>query len=171
VGEAYDGIRTESYEPRPGRHCGRCEFQSRCPEFRVVPEREKARLAGLVDRFSKLREEELRLDGELRATAEELHRAAESLGVHRVPGSRDVLLRRHEVAWNYSEASPVLAPSAGRDASVDLADAGAVRRWLRDPSVAPETRRAVADAGRRKDRFYWTFESSDATDGDGAPRG
>jgi len=167
VGEVYDGIRTEAYEPRPGRHCGRCEFQSRCPEFRSVPADERERLSELVDRFARLRREEQQLDAELRATAEELHRAAEHLGVHRVPGSRDVLLRRREEEWNYREAPPLTPSGEPTVALVDLTDPKAVRKWLRDPKVPAELRRAVADAGHRKERFFWALESSEASEGGG----
>src|SRR5258708_2054748 len=48
VGSAADGIRAESFEPTPGRHCSRCEVQSRCPEFRDLPRTQRARLAVLV---------------------------------------------------------------------------------------------------------------------------
>ena len=164
VGEVYDGIRTESYEPRPGRHCGRCEFQSRCPEFRTVPEGERARLSALVDRFAGLRREEERLEGELRSTAEELHRAAEALGVHRMPGSRETLLRRREEEWSYAHVPNPAGTSDGRDVAVDFSDARAVRKWLRDPRVPAEVRRAVADGGRRKERYYWSLESSDSSE-------
>jgi putative RecB family exonuclease len=161
VGEVYDGIRTEAYEPQPGRHCGRCEFQSRCPEFRRVPDPERDRLLGLADRFTLLREQEQALEGELRAAASELHEAAAHLGVHRVPGSQDVLIRRREEHWDYSGAPARAALRAGHADGIDPGDPHAVRRWLRDPKVPPELRRAVADAGERRERYYWTLQSSD----------
>jgi putative RecB family exonuclease len=161
VGDVYDGIRTESYEPQPGRHCGRCEFQSRCPEFRRVPDPERERLVAIADRFAQLRGEEQRLEGALRATADELHRAALGLGVHRVPGTQDVLIRCREATWDYQgEAARAALARAGAE-GIDPADARAVRRWLRDPRVAPELRRAVADAGVRREQYYWSMESGD----------
>jgi putative RecB family exonuclease len=161
VGEVYDGIRTEAYEPQPGRHCARCEFQSRCPEFRQVPAPERDRLLGLADRFSQLREQEQALEGELKATADALHQAAAQLGVHRVPGSQEVLIRRREDRWDYSGDAARTALQAGHVEGVEASDAHAVRRWLRDPTVPPELRRAVADAGERQQQYYWVLESSD----------
>ncbi|MFI5415295.1 MAG: RecB family exonuclease, partial [Candidatus Lutacidiplasmatales archaeon] len=133
VGLVHDGIRTESYEPKPGRHCSRCEFQSRCPEFRSVPENEGERLRTLVDRFALLRREEERLDGELRLTADELHRTAQVIGVHRVPGTAEVLLRRHDESWAYPvEEVRAALVQAGVVGKVDPSDPKAARRFLRD---------------------------------------
>jgi putative RecB family exonuclease len=161
VGEVYDGIRTEAYDPQPGRHCGRCEFQSRCPEFRKVPDPERDRLVDLADRFTQLRSRENELETELRAAASELHRAAANLGVHRVPGTQDVLIRRREERWDYSGDAARAALAAGGATGVDPTDPHSVRRWLRDPKVPAELRRAVADAGVRREEYYWTLESSD----------
>lgn len=162
VGQVHDGIRTEAYEPRPGRQCGRCEFQPRCPEFRSVPVPEADRLRQLADRFARLRSEEGRLEEELRATARELHHEAERHGVHRVPGSREVLLRRSEEEWTYpEEAVRGALERAGWSGPLDIRDAAAVRRWLRDPSVPAELRRRVAESGERKVRHFWTSESAE----------
>ncbi|HEY6237822.1 MAG TPA: PD-(D/E)XK nuclease family protein, partial [Thermoplasmata archaeon] len=110
-GRAHDGIKSESFEPTPGRHCSRCEFKSLCPEFRLVPPPEQAGLLALVDRFQRLRLEEERVDSDLRAAAEELHREAERLGIHRIPGSERVAIRRREEVWRFREESvaPILA--------------------------------------------------------------
>jgi RecB family exonuclease len=54
LGTVFDGIRAEAYEPTPGRHCTRCDFRDRCPEFRTVPTAEGERLRLLVDRFEAL---------------------------------------------------------------------------------------------------------------------
>jgi len=159
LGTVYDGIRSEAYEPTPGRHCTRCDFRDRCPEFRTVPPAEGDRLRALVDRFEALRAEEGRLESELRRTAEELHRAAEELGVHRVPGSRSVAVRRREEAWQYSldHVRPLLERS-GLAARVPSGSAEEVRRLVRDPEVDPELRRKVAETGARKVKWYWELE-------------
>ncbi|EQD46937.1 exonuclease-like protein, partial [mine drainage metagenome] len=101
VGRVSDGIGSASFEPTPGRQCGRCEFRPLCPEFREVPAEERARLEGLVDRFVGLREDEHRLEMELRRTAEELHQSAERLGILRVPGTRAVARRHREARRSY----------------------------------------------------------------------
>ncbi|HYA54104.1 MAG TPA: PD-(D/E)XK nuclease family protein [Thermoplasmata archaeon] len=159
LGTAYDGIRAEAFEPTPGRHCTRCDFRDRCPEFRAVPPLEGERLRALVDRFESLRAEEGRLESELRRTAEELHRAAEELGVHRVPGSRSVAVRHREEAWQYSldPVRPMLERSglAGRVATGSPEE---VRRLVRDPTVDPELRRKVAETGARRVKWYWELE-------------
>jgi RecB family exonuclease len=160
LGTAMDGIRAEAFDPAPGRHCSRCDFQDRCPEFRSVPAAEGERLRGLVDRFEALRAEEGRLESELRRTAEELHRAAEQLGVHRVPGSRSVAVRRREEAWQYSLDSvrPLLERS-GLAARVSSGTPEDVRRLVRDPAVDPEVRRKVAETGARRVKWYWELEA------------
>ena len=160
LGMVADGIREQAFEPTPGRHCARCDFRSICPEFRSVPAPEEARLVALVDRFEKLREDERRLEGELSRAAEDLHRAAEELGLHRVPGSRTVAIRRREEAWQYSLDSvrPLLETAGmterlGRETSED------VRRLLRDTDVPAELRRKVAETGSRRVRWYWELEN------------
>jgi putative RecB family exonuclease len=154
-----DGIRSEAFEPTPGRHCARCDFRDRCPEFRTVPAPDEARMRGLVDRFESLRGEEARIAGELRRTAEELHRAAEDLGVHRVPGSNAVAVRRREEAWQYSLGSirPLLE-SAGLAGRLGSGSPEEIRRLVRDPSVDPELRRRLAEAGARRVRWYWELD-------------
>jgi putative RecB family exonuclease len=165
MGTVADGIRAEAYEPTPGRQCSRCDFQSRCPEFRPVPPSERERLVGLVDRFETLRGEERRLESELKRTAEELHRAAEELGVHRVPGSRSVAIRRREEAWQYS-LDPVrpLLEEAGLAPRVASGRAEDVRRLVRDPDVNPEIRRKVAETGARRVKWFWELEGSREAD-------
>jgi len=159
LGVVVDGIRAEAYEPTPGRQCARCDFQSRCPEFRSVPVAERERLAVLVDKFATLRSEERRLESELRRTAEELHRAAEELGVHRVPGSQSVAIRRREEAWQYT-LDPVrpLLERSGLSGRISNGSPEEVRRLVRDPAVDPELRRKVAETGARRVKWYWELE-------------
>jgi putative RecB family exonuclease len=159
LGLVSDGIRAEAYEPTPGRHCTRCDFRSICPEFRTVPPADEARLRELVDRFDRLRADEHRIEKELRDTAEELHHAAEELGIHRLPGSRSVAVRRREEAWQYSLES--LRPDLerlGLSERVPTGRAEEVRRLVRDPSVDPELRRKVAETGARRVKWYWELE-------------
>jgi putative RecB family exonuclease len=163
IGTVSDGIRADAFEPNPGRHCSRCDFQSRCPEFRPVPHPDEARLRDLVDRFERLRAEEGRLEGELRQTAEELHRAAEVLGVHRVPGSRSVAVRRKEEAWQYSlDAIRPLLERSGLAHRVTSGSPEEVRRLVRDTSIDPEVRRRLAEAGARRVKWYWELDEPDA---------
>jgi len=162
MGEVADGIREEAFEPTPGRHCARCDFRAICPEFRPMPDAESPRLTALVDRFEALRADERRLERDLARTASELHRAAEELGVHRVPGSRSVAVRRREVSWQYplEAVRPILEASGGpsRPSAESSED---VRRLLRDPSVPGEVRRRVAETGSRRVRWYWDLEDPD----------
>jgi putative RecB family exonuclease len=164
MGEVADGIREEAYEPTPGPHCARCDFRSICPEFRPMPAAEGPRLAALVDRFDALRADEQRLERELSQTAAELHRAAEELGLHRVPGSRTVAVRRREVAWQYplEVVRPILerSGSAQRLPPDSVED---VRRLLRDPGVPSEVRRKVAETGSRQVRWFWDLEDADGS--------
>jgi len=159
LGTVMDGIRTEAFEPTPGRHCSRCDFRDRCPEFRAVPAADEARLRSLVDRFEALRAEEHRLETDLQRTAEELHRAAEELGVHRVPGSHSVAVRRRDEAWQYSldHVRPLLERS-GLAERVSAGTPEEVRRLVRDPTVDPEVRRKVAETGARRVKWYWELE-------------
>jgi putative RecB family exonuclease len=159
LGTVTDGIRAEAFEPNPGRQCSRCDFQSRCPEFRAVPVADAERLRELVDRFEALRAEEHRLEEDLKRTADELHRAAEDLGVHRVPGSRSVAIRRKEEAWQYALDS--VRPLLERSGVADRVAGGTteeVRRLVRDPAVDPEVRRRVAETGARRVKWYWDLE-------------
>ena len=161
LGTVSDGIRAEAYEPTPGRHCSRCDFRPICPEFRTVPAADEARLRELVDRFDRLRLEEHRVEKELRDATEELHHAAEELGVHRLPGSRSVAVRRREEAWQY--ALEGVRPDLERLGLSDRIPTGRpeeVRRLVRDPSVDPELRRKVAETGARRVKWYWELEAS-----------
>ena len=159
LGSVSDGIRAEVYDPTPGRHCARCDFRSICPEFRTVPVADEARLRELVDRFARLRTDEQRLETELRDTAEALHHAAEELGIHRLPGSASVAVRRREETWQYSldEVRPEL-DRLGLSARVATGRPEEVRRLVRDSSVDPEVRRRVAGTGARRVRWYWELE-------------
>jgi hypothetical protein len=159
LGTVQDGIRAEAFEPTPGRQCARCDFQSRCPEFRPVPTSDEPRLRELVDRFETLRHDERRLEEELRKTAEELHRAAEGFGVHRIPGTRSVAIRRREETWQYSLTGmrPEVG-AAGLDERVGKGTPEEVRRVLRDSSVDPELRRRMAETGSRRVKWYWELD-------------
>ncbi|MGB6441875.1 MAG: PD-(D/E)XK nuclease family protein, partial [Thermoplasmata archaeon] len=161
LGTVADGIRAQAYEPTPGRHCSRCDFRSLCPEFRTVPPADEQRLRELVDRFDHLRGEEHRIETELRDAAEGLHRAAEELGVHRLPGSRSVALRRREEAWQYSLDSvrPALEKS-GLSGRLPTGRPEEVRRLVRDPTVDPELRRKIAETGARRVKWYWELEDT-----------
>ncbi len=160
LGSVVDGIRAEAFEPTPGPQCTRCDFRSRCPEFREVSPEETGRLRTLVDRFEDLRREEHRLEGELRRTAEEMHRAAEDLGVHRLPGSRGVAVRRKEETWQYPPTAirPVLE-AAGLAERLGPGTSEDVRRILRDPGVPAEVRRRLSESGSRRVRWYWELDS------------
>ena len=159
VGRVSDGIRSEAYEPTPGPQCNRCEFRSRCPEFREVPEADRERLESLVDRFSELRSREVALGQELEQTAQQLHEEAERLGVHRLPGSRDVAIRRTEEQWRFPPEA--VGPLLERYGLVDQGgsrDVAAIQRLIRDPAVDPEVRRKLSETGRRNVRWYWELE-------------
>jgi hypothetical protein len=164
LGQVTDGIRSEAFDPTPGRQCRRCEFQSLCPEFRSVPTDEREELRELVDRFARLREEENRLSGELERTAADLHAAAERAGVHRISGSQRVAIRRREESWVYppERIGPMFVRARVTDGPRPE-HPEEVRRFLRDPSVDPELRRRVADAGTRRVRWYWELEDEDGS--------
>ncbi len=163
MGTVSDGIRAEAFEPTPGRQCSRCDFRSRCPEFSEVPKGEAERLRGLVDRFEALRAEEGRLEGELRRAADELHRAAEELGVHRVPGTRAIAVRKREESWMYPvEAVRPLLERAGLADRIGSGSPDEIRRLVRDPTVDPEIRRRLAEAGSRRVRWYWELDDGPA---------
>lgn len=159
LGTVSDGIRAEAYDPTPGRHCSRCDFRSICPEFRTVPDAEEERLRQLVDRFVQLRTEEARVSAELSDTAAALHHAAEELGVHRVPGSGSVAVRRREETWQYAldEVRSDL-DRLGLSGRVPTGRPEEVRRLVRDPAVDPEVRRKLAGTGSRKVTWYWDLE-------------
>ncbi|MCI4349192.1 MAG: PD-(D/E)XK nuclease family protein [Thermoplasmata archaeon] len=160
VGQARDGMRSQSYEPTPGRQCQRCEFQARCPEFRSVPESERERLERLVDQYRELRTEESRVGGELRRIAEELHHAAEDLGVHRIPGSRETLHRRRESSKEFPlEAFRTVLARHGISERLASAEPAALEGLARDPAIGAEIRKELAETRRRKVRWYWDVES------------
>jgi putative RecB family exonuclease len=159
LGTVQDGIRAEAFEPTPGRQCSRCDFQSRCPEFRAVPPSDDQRLRELVDQFEKLRHDERRVEEELSRTAEELHRAAEGFGVHRIPGTRSVAIRKREETWQYSlNGLRAQVTAAGLDDRVGKGTPDEVRSILRDPSIDPELRRRLAEAGTRRVKWYWELD-------------
>ncbi len=162
MGTVSDGIRSEAFEPTPGRHCARCDFRDRCPEFRLVPPSDEARLRTLVDRLETLRGEEGRVAQELRETAQDLHRAAEELGVHRVPGTRSVAVRRREEAWQYSlDAVRPLLERVGQARLLGSGSPEEIRRLVRDPAIDPETRRRLAEVGTRRVKWFWELEEPD----------
>lgn len=161
MGTVVDGIRAEAFEPTPGRQCTRCDFRPICPEFKSVPSVDETRMRSLVDRFETLRADEHRLEQELRRTADELHRAAEELGVHRVPGTRSVAIRRKEEAWQYSLDS--VRPLLEQTGLADRLASGRpeeVRRLVRDPAVDPEIRRKISETGARRVTWFWELEAS-----------
>ncbi|MGI0070693.1 MAG: RecB family exonuclease [Thermoplasmata archaeon] len=165
LGVVSDGIRAEAYEPTPGRHCSRCDFRSICPEFRAVPPADADRLRGLVDRFDRLRGEEHRIGTELRDAAEELHRVAEELGVHRLPGSTAVAVRHREEAWQYS-LEGVLADleRLGLTNRLPTGRPEEVRKLVRDTTIDPELRRRIAETGSRRVKWFWELERPSRTD-------
>ena len=159
LGTVSDGIRSDAFEPNPGRQCSRCDFQSICPEFRPVPATDGARLRELVDQFERLRSDERRLELELKRTAEQLHRAAEELKIHRVPGSRSVAVRRREETWQYSlDAVRPLLERAGLAHRIGSGSQDEIRALVRDRGVDPETRRRLAELGTRRVRWYWDLD-------------
>lgn len=170
LGTVADGIREQAFDPTPGRHCSRCDFRAICPEFREVPVPDGERLAALVDRFESLRTQERRLEHDLARTADELHRAAEELGVHRVPGSRSVAIRRREEAWQFSlDAIRPLLEQSGVATRLGQESPDDVKRLLRDPDVPAELRRKLSESGSRRVRWYWELEESDGSSGKGRP--
>jgi len=168
LGTVADGIREEAFDPTPGRQCARCDFRSICPEFREVPGADGERLTALVDRFEALRADERRLEKELARTADQLHRAAEELGVHRVPGSRSVAIRRREEAWQFSldAVRPILAAHGITD-RIGSGSPEEVKRLLRDADVPAEVRRRLSETGSRRVRWFWELEAAE----NGAGRG
>ncbi|MCI4332912.1 MAG: PD-(D/E)XK nuclease family protein [Thermoplasmata archaeon] len=159
VATVRDGIRSAEFPPTPGRQCTRCDFRGICPEFKEVPGTDKERLALLVDRFRELRERERTLGGELEATATELHQAAEELGLHRIPGTHDVAVRRREESWRFDRrrVGEVLEEHGLTD-RVDRDDPEAVRKFAKDPEVPASAREAITSAGSRRTRWYWELE-------------
>jgi hypothetical protein len=108
-----------------------------------------------------LRTEEDRIGTELRDAAEELHHAAEELGVHRLPGSHTTAVRRREEAWQY--ALEGVRPDLEKSGLADRVPTGRpeeVRRLVRDASVDPELRRRVAETGARQVKWYWELEGA-----------
>ncbi len=159
AGNVLDGIRADAFEPTPGRHCARCDFRDRCPEFRTPPSEQLPRLRELADRFRVLRAEERRVDRELRETAEELHRLAEALGIHRIPGSNGTLVRRREEQWKYSpEGLRTLQAQVDPRELPAPADREAIRALLSAPGIPAEIRRKVAASGVRERTWYWDLE-------------
>ena len=162
LGTVRDSIRSDAFEPNPGRYCSRCDFQSICPEFRPVPTPDGARLRELVDRFEQLRADEHRLEIALKRTAEQLHRAAEELKIHRVPGTRAVAVRRREETWQYSlDAIRPLLEHAGLSHRLGSGSQEEIRALVRDRSVDAETRRRLAEVGTRRVRWYWDLDPAD----------
>lgn len=159
LGTVADGIRGETYEPTPGRQCARCDFRSICPEFREIPPADVAYLTELVDRLETLRADGPREGEELARTADELHRTAERLGVHRIPGSRSVAIRRREEEWRYALA-PVrpLITASGLGDRLGQESVEEIRRLLRDPALPPEIRRRLEECGSRQVRWFWDLE-------------
>jgi putative RecB family exonuclease len=166
LGTVSDGIRAQAYEPTPGRHCSRCDFRSMCPEFRTVPPADAVRLRDLVDRFDRLRSDQERVDSELRDVAEQLHHAAEELGVHRLAGTSSTAVRRREEAWQYGlEGLRPTLEAAGLAGRLPTGRPEEVRRLVRDPTVDAELRRKVAETGARRVKWYWELEDGSGSSG------
>jgi putative RecB family exonuclease len=166
LGTVSDGIRAQAYEPTPGRQCSRCDFRSMCPEFRAVPTADAGRLRELVDRFDRLRSDQERVDSELRDVAEQLHHAAEELGVHRLAGTRSTAVRRREETWQYQlEGVRPALEGSGLAGRLPTGRPEEVRRLVRDPAVDPELRRRVAETGARRVKWYWDLEDGGGSSG------
>ena len=169
LGTVSDGIRAGAYEPTPGRQCSRCDFRSMCPEFRTVPPADATRLRDLVDRFDRLRTDQQRVDSELRDVAEQLHHAAEELGVHRLAGTGSTAVRRREETWQYSlEGLRPTLEATGLASRLPTGRPEEVRRVVRDSSVDAELRRKLAETGARRVKWYWDLQ--DAGTGSGRSR-
>jgi putative RecB family exonuclease len=169
MGTVLDGIRAQAYEPTPGRQCSRCDFRAMCPEFRTVPSADAGRLRELVDRFDRLRNDQARVDSELRDIAEQLHHAAEELGVHRLAGTSSTAVRRREEAWQYAlETLRPTLEASGLASRLPTGRPEEVRRLVRDTSVDPELRRKIAETGARRVKWYWDLE--DGAGSSGRPR-
>ena len=164
VGEVADGIRAGRFDPTPGRHCQRCEFRDRCPEFRSVPEAERLRLGELVDRFVALRNEERTLDRELRRVAESLHREAERLALHRIEGATGTALRRREERLSLAPGAfnEIVGTAAG-PAEGPL-DSDRIAALLRDPALSPEARIRLRRAVGRTVRWFWELDADGEKD-------
>jgi RecB family exonuclease len=160
VGEVADAIREDRFEPTPARHCQRCEFKDRCPEFRSVAGEERARMGELVDRFIRLRNEEARVDSELRRVAEELHREAERWNVHRISGREGTALRRREERLTLSpeSAASFLHEEAVRAKAARLGPEE-LARLLKDPEVDPALRRRLRSSVGRSVKWFWELET------------
>lgn len=161
VGEVYDGIRSEEFEPLPGRHCQRCEFRLRCPEFREVPDADRERLGALVDEYIGQRTDGTGAGRSPEALAEELHREAERLELRRLPGGQGTILRRREVTSTmpperWVPIAPLLPGPVGSGDAPPTPEQ--LARWLRDPTLTSATRRALRSAATRSVRWYWEFE-------------
>ncbi len=165
VGEVADGIRTERFEPTPGRHCERCDFRAVCPEFREVPAEERARLEALVDRFVALRREGEKVEEDLHRAADALHAEAERLGVHRLPGRAAVAIRRREEEWSYApEGVRPLLERSGLIPRASRLDSQEIQRLVRDPTIDPALRREIAQKGGRQVRWYWELDPQEESD-------
>jgi putative RecB family exonuclease len=165
VGDVADGIRSERFDPTPGRQCERCDFRALCPEFREVPAEERIRLEALVDRFVQLRKEGERVDADLHRVADELHSEAERLGVHRLPGRAAVAIRRREEEWSYAPdgVRPVLERN-GLMPRASRLDSQEIQRLVRDTTIDPAVRREIAQRGGRQVRWYWELDPQDGND-------
>ncbi len=165
VSAVADGVREERFEPTPGRVCERCEFRALCPEFREVPADERARLETLVDRFAALRREQGRVEDQLHAAADELHREAERLGVHRIRGHGLTALRRREEAWSFPvEGVRPLLEEHGLVPQASRLDDREIDRLARDPTVDPAVRRAIRSRGGRQVRWFWEVDAAPPDD-------
>jgi putative RecB family exonuclease len=162
IGEVADGIREEDYEPRPGRHCRFCDFRQLCPEFREVSREDKDRIGALVGRYAEQKRSAEALRKDLESTAAEIHREAERLGLHRLPGPEGTLHRRRQVRWNFppEQVLPVLQ-TAGLLPSAAKLDPEEIRRLLHDPRVRADVKRKIAERGSRQVEWSLEFEGNE----------
>ncbi len=159
VGEVADGIRSQRFDPTPGRQCERCDFRALCPEFREVPIEEKQRLEALVDRFIQLRRDGEKVDADLHRVADELHAEAERLGVHRLPGRAGVAIRRREEEWSYApDGVRPLLEQHGLLPRASRLDAAEIQRLVRDPTIDASVRQEISKRGGRQVRWYWELD-------------
>lgn len=156
LGEAADGIRAEMYDPRPGPYCTRCDFRSRCPEWKEVPATDRERVQSLVDHYYELKREGDGVRRRMEEVASELHAASERLGVHRLPGHHTTVYRRKETHWVFppEQVLPVLQ-GAGLLPRVARVDGDQVARVLQDPQVPTDVRQSLRQQGSRQ--AEWTL--------------
>jgi CRISPR/Cas system-associated exonuclease Cas4 (RecB family) len=159
MGEVADGIAAEIYDPRPGPYCQRCDFRSRCPEWRDIPAEERARVQALVERYAALKREGDGLRQQLEEVASELHAVSDRLGVTRLAGRSATVYRRKETRWVFppEQVLPVLQ-RAGLLPRVSRVDSEQVSQLLHDGGVPAEVRRSLKERGSRQTEWALRVE-------------